>query len=203
MYLNSINNFRAIAIIFVVIAHIDRVALIKFDSPIEIYLWNIIIGGTIFFIFIAGFLFHHIFYKRYNFKVYILSKLKNVLDLCKDKFELQNPEVNDQPNTNLSTNLYWIEFDELDHLAVLIDFDHQKMIYKSKNNNIECIQKIYEFNKSEELKEFAREESKLKGAKDKNGYMSLIKKQIEFLGPDSVVHASSLYRWRQFISKTI
>ena len=131
------------------------------------------------------------------------SKLKNVLDLCKDKFELQNPEVNDQPNTNLSTNLYWIEFDELDHLAVLIDFDHQKMIYKSKNNNIECIQKIYEFNKSEELKEFAQEESKLKVAKDKNGYMSLIKKQIEFLGPDSVVHASSLYRWRQFISKTI
>lgn len=127
------------------------------------------------------------------------SKLENVLNLCKEKLDQQNPAA----NFNLSTNLYWIEFDELDHIAVLIDFDNQKMIYKSKNNNIECIEKIYEFNKCQELKDFAQEESKLKVAKDKNGYMDLIKKQMDFIGPDSVLHASSLYRWRQFISKTI
>ena len=134
------------------------------------------------------------------------SKLQNVLDLCMDKFDHQNSEVNDPKNDhhhNLSTNLYWIEFDELDHLSVLIDFQYQKMIYKSKNNNIECIEKMYEFKKCKELKQFAQEETKLKIAKDKKGYMNLIAKQMDFIGPDSVLHASSLYRWRQFISKTI
>jgi Acyltransferase family len=78
MFLNSFNHFRAIAIIFIVAGHIYRLAGLKIDTLWEATLVNIISGGTSLFVFISGFLFHHVFYKRYKFKSFMLGKLKNV-----------------------------------------------------------------------------------------------------------------------------
>ncbi len=81
MFLNSINHFRAIAIIFIVAGHcfytID--ANINAFNLAERTFVNLIAGGTVLFVFISGFLFHHIFYKRYSFKKFVSSKLKKVL----------------------------------------------------------------------------------------------------------------------------
>jgi hypothetical protein len=79
MYLNSLNNFRAIAIIFVVAGHSYEIAGLNFNSIAEVVLSDIITGGTSLFVFISGFLFHHIFYKKYQYRSFIKGKIKNVL----------------------------------------------------------------------------------------------------------------------------
>ncbi|MGB7249337.1 MAG: acyltransferase family protein, partial [Phormidesmis sp.] len=79
MFLNSINHFRAIAIIIIVAGHCFYLADISFNTLPERSFGNLIAGGTVLFVFISGFLFHHIFYKRYQFKKFMAGKLKKVL----------------------------------------------------------------------------------------------------------------------------
>lgn len=79
MFLNSINHFRAIAIIIIVAGHCFYSVDASFNSLPELTLGNLIGGGTVLFVFISGFLFHHIFYKRYQFKKFMSGKLKKVL----------------------------------------------------------------------------------------------------------------------------
>lgn len=79
MQVNSFNHFRAIAILFIIAGHSYGANGIKFDSIIDVTIQNIITGGTALFVFISGFLFHHIFYKRYDFKKFMVNKGKNVL----------------------------------------------------------------------------------------------------------------------------
>ena len=79
VFLNSFNYFRAIAIIIIVAGHAFDVLDISFDTPLERILYNLIKGGTVLFVFISGFLFHHIFYQRYQYRKFMLSKLKKVL----------------------------------------------------------------------------------------------------------------------------
>lgn len=76
MYLNSFNHFRAIAIILIVAGHsyVD----IPFDTVFNNFLRNLITGGTTLFVFISGFLFHHIFYKKFEYKDFIKKKFQNV-----------------------------------------------------------------------------------------------------------------------------
>lgn len=78
MFLNSFNHFRALAIISIVLGHTYIYVGMKFDTFLEYLVMNIILGGTSLFVFISGFLFHHIFYKKYQYSTFISGKFKNV-----------------------------------------------------------------------------------------------------------------------------
>lgn len=79
MFLNSLDYFRAIAILLIVAGHALPYANISFESVSARTIGNLFMGGTSLFVFISGFLFHHIFYKRYHFKKFMVGKLKKVL----------------------------------------------------------------------------------------------------------------------------
>ena len=78
MYLTSMNNFRAIAIILIVMGHTFSFAGMKFTTWPEKFIGNLISGGTTLFVFISGFLFFHVFYARFNYKIFLIGKFKNV-----------------------------------------------------------------------------------------------------------------------------
>jgi len=78
MFLNSINHFRAIAIVFIVTGHCFRLTNITFDSPTENIIRTLVDGGTTLFVFISGFLFHYVFYEKYQYRSFIIKKIKNV-----------------------------------------------------------------------------------------------------------------------------
>ncbi len=79
--LMSLVYFRAIAILLIVTCHCYTLinmdmSAISFHEKILISLIN---GGTVLFVFISGFLFHHVFIPRYQFKKFITGKLKKLL----------------------------------------------------------------------------------------------------------------------------
>ncbi len=78
MFLNSINNFRAIAILFIVAGHCFYISNIQFGDIWGPIIYNLINGGTVFFVFISGFLFHHLFYSKYEFNSFLKSKFKRL-----------------------------------------------------------------------------------------------------------------------------
>lgn len=78
-FLASLNYFRAVSILFIVMGHSYGIAGIHADSLFEKVVVNIITGGTTLFVFISGFLFHHIFYAKFRYRKFIASKTKNVL----------------------------------------------------------------------------------------------------------------------------
>jgi probable poly-beta-1,6-N-acetyl-D-glucosamine export protein len=79
MYLNFVNYFRATAIIFIVAGHCLSLSDFGFTSDFGNIIVNILIGGTSFFVFISGFLFHHVFYRNFNFSKFMHKKVKFVL----------------------------------------------------------------------------------------------------------------------------
>ena len=79
MYLNSFNYFRALACVLIVAGHILTKTGIVFNSVFELTIGNIISGGTILFVFISGFLFHHIFYKKFNYQNFISLKFVKLI----------------------------------------------------------------------------------------------------------------------------
>ncbi|MCM2680572.1 acyltransferase family protein [Echinimonas agarilytica] len=81
MFLHSFNYFRAIAIIFVVLAHSYIPAGWQPSSGtlFERFQFDLMMNGTVFFVFISGFLFHHVFVPRYQFKKFMVKKIKFVL----------------------------------------------------------------------------------------------------------------------------
>lgn len=79
MFLNSLNYFRAIAIVCIVFGHSLEIANFSFTSVLGDILFNLLLGGTSLFVFISGFLFHHIFYKKFIFERFITKKVKYVL----------------------------------------------------------------------------------------------------------------------------
>ncbi len=78
-FLNSFNYFRGIAILLIVAGHCFGPANWDPNTLPETTFVNLIKGGTSLFVFISGFLFHHIFYGRFKFKKFLSSKVKNVL----------------------------------------------------------------------------------------------------------------------------
>ena len=81
-FLNSINYFRGIAIIIIVMAHtygIARWDVYNQPSVFETFFYSLNLNGSVFFIFISGFLYNHIFYPRFNYKKFMIKKLKFVL----------------------------------------------------------------------------------------------------------------------------
>ena len=81
-FLNSINYFRGIAIIIIVSAHSYGIAnwnVYKDPTLFEQFFYALNLNGSVFFIFISGFLYHHIFYPRFDYKNFMLKKAKYVL----------------------------------------------------------------------------------------------------------------------------
>lgn len=79
MHIQSFSNYRAIAIFLIVAGHFLGQLGPQGNSFIEKILVNLIQGGTALFVFISGFLFHHIFYEKFKYKKFLISKFKNVL----------------------------------------------------------------------------------------------------------------------------
>lgn len=77
-FLNSINHFRGIAIIFIVMAHCYRPAGWQIETLADKFWFNLMMNGTVFFVFISGFLFHHVFYNRWDYEKYMKNKTKYV-----------------------------------------------------------------------------------------------------------------------------
>lgn len=76
MRLNYFDYFRAVAIFFIVAGHSFSIWTI--DTIPEMVFANIIKGGTALFVFISGFFFHHVFYKNFHYKKFMLKKVLNV-----------------------------------------------------------------------------------------------------------------------------
>lgn len=72
------NHFRAIAIIIVVAGHCYGIAVLRVSTTVEKIAVNLLAGSTDLFAFISGFLFHHVFYKKYQYQSFVLGKIKNV-----------------------------------------------------------------------------------------------------------------------------
>lgn len=79
MYLNSFNHFRAFSIVLIVAGHTYGLVGWDVDTLLERSMVNLVTGGTFLFVFISGFLFHHVFYAKYEFKAFMRAKLRNVL----------------------------------------------------------------------------------------------------------------------------
>jgi len=77
--LYSFDFFRAIAIVFIVASHSFTITGMQASSTTDILLTNIIAGGTFLFLFISGFLFHHIFYPRFCYRRFMEKKCQQVL----------------------------------------------------------------------------------------------------------------------------
>lgn len=77
----SIVYLRAISIIFILISHSYGLANINMQALTftERVFVSLLGGGTVFFVFISGFLFHQVFIPRYQFKKFMIGKLKNLL----------------------------------------------------------------------------------------------------------------------------
>jgi probable poly-beta-1,6-N-acetyl-D-glucosamine export protein len=78
MFLNSFNYFRGIAILCIVAGHTYWVARWNTDQTWERFIANLITGGTLLFVFISGFLFHHVFYPRFQYGSFLKKKVQNV-----------------------------------------------------------------------------------------------------------------------------
>jgi peptidoglycan/LPS O-acetylase OafA/YrhL len=82
-FLMSIHFFRAIAIILIVAQHSLEsqwdMAWIRADTFVERLIFNLIIGGTGLFVFISGFLFHHVFFAKFNYRNFLVRKAKTIL----------------------------------------------------------------------------------------------------------------------------
>ena len=77
--LSSFVYFRTFAIIIIVAGHSYGLALFARDDPASIFAGNLITGGTTFFVFISGYLFHHVFYPRFTYRRFLEGKARNLL----------------------------------------------------------------------------------------------------------------------------
>jgi surface polysaccharide O-acyltransferase-like enzyme len=81
-YLNNINYFRGIAIIFIVFGHCITFGITHFyenTTFLAKIIKSVAPGGTTFFVFISGYLFHHIYYKKFQLGHFLFKKIKYVL----------------------------------------------------------------------------------------------------------------------------
>lgn len=92
MFLPSIHYFRGIAIVTIVIGHCYKIVgfpqaysldfslngLALIFSIVEKTLASLLSGGTALFVFISGFMFHHVFYKRFRYVPFMQKKVINV-----------------------------------------------------------------------------------------------------------------------------
>ena len=78
MFLRYVHNFRAVAIVVIVAGHAAVTATWPEDSRVQDLLLDLFDNGTVLFVFVAGFLFHHLA-GRYRYRDYLTKKATNVL----------------------------------------------------------------------------------------------------------------------------
>lgn len=78
-FINSIDYFRGIAILIIIAGHSYGLAGWKIDTFSEKVIANILTGGTGLFVFISGFLFQHIYLRRFNYGHFLKKKLLTVV----------------------------------------------------------------------------------------------------------------------------
>ena len=78
-FLNSINYFRGIAIILIVLGHCYGLSGWNISNNVEKIFYSLTLNGSVYFVFISGFLYYHIFYQRFNYKKFMLKKIQFVL----------------------------------------------------------------------------------------------------------------------------
>jgi surface polysaccharide O-acyltransferase-like enzyme len=78
MQINSFNHFRAVSIIFIVAGHSLGTVGMEIDSLFDMTIQNLFQGGTSLFVFVSGFLFHHVFYPKYQYKEFMIKKVSHV-----------------------------------------------------------------------------------------------------------------------------
>lgn len=79
MYLHSFSHYRALAILLVVAGHSYGLAGWKIDTLPEQVLGSLITGATGLFVFISGFFFHFVFYKRFEYGAFMKKKFNAVM----------------------------------------------------------------------------------------------------------------------------
>ena len=79
MFLKSFEYFRGISILFIVAGHCFQLGNWEINNVFEKFIANIIAGGSSLFVFISGFLFHYVFFKKYKYVRFIFKKIRNVL----------------------------------------------------------------------------------------------------------------------------
>jgi len=77
-WINSFNHFRAIAIIFIVAGHSLGITGMKSDTVLFGTIKNLLTGGTCLFVFISGFLFHFIYYRKFKYAIFLKNKTLSV-----------------------------------------------------------------------------------------------------------------------------
>ncbi len=78
MHLQSLAIFRALAIVLVVLCHTPALGALAVDTLPERFVWNMLSGGTTMFVFISGYLFHHVFVSRFNYGAFVTKKIKRL-----------------------------------------------------------------------------------------------------------------------------
>ncbi|MGQ0574129.1 MAG: acyltransferase family protein [Pseudonocardia sp.] len=78
MYLRYVHSFRAVAIVIIVAGHALVALTWPEPSRTRDVLLDLLDNGTVLFVFIAGFLFHHLA-ARYEYRDYLRKKLLNVI----------------------------------------------------------------------------------------------------------------------------
>ncbi|WP_407332214.1 acyltransferase family protein [Enterovibrio sp. 27052020O] len=78
MFLQSINNYRAVAILMIVSVHVFPYGLENTTGYLSV-IKNLLSNSTALFVFISGFMFHHIFMVKYDYKKFIQSKFERVI----------------------------------------------------------------------------------------------------------------------------
>src|SRR6516164_5663513 len=78
-FLHSLHLCRAIAIVLIVAGHSYWLAGLKVDTFAERWVANLIFGETAMFVFISGFLFHHIFLPKFDYLRFMKGKTKTIL----------------------------------------------------------------------------------------------------------------------------
>lgn len=77
MFFQSIHYFRAIAIFLVVLSHCNGIAKWEPTVPVEFFVFALVRNVTVYFVFIAGFLFHHIYIAKrpFNYRKFLTKRL--------------------------------------------------------------------------------------------------------------------------------
>ena len=78
-FINSINYFRGLAIIIIVFGHSFDLAYWEISNNFENFIYALSLNGTVYFVFISGFLYYHIFYHKFNYKKFMYKKMQYVL----------------------------------------------------------------------------------------------------------------------------
>ena len=77
-FLNSINYFRGIAIVIIVSGHCYGLSQWDVSSNLGKFFASLTANGSVYFVFISGFLYRHIFYDRFDYKKFMLKKTQYV-----------------------------------------------------------------------------------------------------------------------------